>query len=171
MLQKIKKWGIYGAVILGLCGLSYIGGYLVRQNTSTPIVVDGGSIVTKTNISYVPIVVGSNGGCSDVISRYNSLLDDYKYFLNAIPVVYDVTKEKIYFSLATQKYSLDYKTYETPRWSLSIVGSARASYAGGFYFSYGGGVIIEYSGFGAGVLLDSLPSASFLVVWRGITWK
>jgi hypothetical protein len=54
--------------------------------------------------------------------------------------------------------------------SRTAIVSARVSYAGGLYVSYGGGGIIDFSGIGGGIIVDTLPSVTALVTLKVISW-
>lgn len=163
MLANLKKWGIYVLCCLCIAGVSILVGHYVWREQPQTIIAGGGAIVYKTNIHYVPIPVGSNSGCNDVIGKYNSLLADYKLFLDAEPRVYNVTESKIMFSLATQKYSIDYSFAPKVHWYVSPILSVKVDRT---QVSYGGGVAFDYINIGAAILAYSDISAAAMIYYR-----
>lgn len=166
MLQKLKRWGIYGAVGLSICGSMFLGGYIVRSKQTAVINVQtNGSILERTNIVYQPFTVDSDSDCSDIKRLYNGLLIDYKYFLSASPEVYEVTSENIKFKLATQKYKLSYSYSPKNKWSINPFALARATFNPlGLY--YGGGCSVEYIGITGILAFDSQPSLTIGAGYR-----
>lgn len=152
MLSKLKKWGIYAIVFICIGGGIFILGYMVHGWTTPTITIGQGAIVEKTNVIYKPIPVSGTGGCADIVARFNSLLNDYNAFISAVPEAYNVTPEKIYFKLYTQKYSLDYKYTPREQWTISPQIAVKVSRDG---IAYGGGMGADYVNVWASVLLFS----------------
>ncbi len=162
---NIKKWSIYVIIFICVSGGIFILGYMVRGWTTPTLTIGEGQIVERTNIIYRPININGNSGCADIIGRFNGLLADYQLFLNAVPTVYNVTPDNIFFQLHTQKYSLSYKYNDKLKWSVTPFAYARAVLSSPELL-YGGGCSVEYSGITGLLLADNQPSLTLGIGYR-----
>lgn len=158
MFEKIKKVAIYVLYGVVICVAGGVAGYILRWNQSRTIEVGtNGTILERTNIMYKPVIIYDDSPCSDIERRYNVVLADLTTFLKANPEVYDVSESHIRFKLHTQKYQLTYKYTPQPAWGVTPFVFARGAIQP-LALYYGGGCVVEYSGFSGIIAVDNNPA-------------
>lgn len=138
-------------IIAAISAAIFAGGYALGRFTTPAkiITVEGqGRVEYRDRPGWGPTTI--TGACC---SERNAILAYLNAYLDAPPIVDEVTRETIRFHIMSNRYVLAYALHDTPRWHVAPVAGGTLFFIDGrVYPLINGGVAADYANIGGQII-------------------